>query len=151
MSRTTVLRTVNASPAQVLNLILDFERYSSFVPGVRRVRVKPVPSTRCPEAAEVEALLKNSKFSGTLRVHVEMDRPAGRILVNHRFGPFKTLAIGFNVAALSSQSTEIRCDVDAVSAMPAVNAILVEHLKVAAVAYADVFERELSKIAPAPG
>jgi ribosome-associated toxin RatA of RatAB toxin-antitoxin module len=115
MPRTTLTRKVQAPQAQVLNLLLDFERYPAFVPGVLRVRAKPVASAEQKEAVEVEALLKNSKFSGTVRVHVQADRPVGRVLVSHRFGPFKTLSINFKVASVSPQSAEIRCDMEVAS------------------------------------
>ena len=147
MPRTTLTRKVQAPQAQVLNLLLDFERYPAFVPGVLRVRAKPVASAEQKEAVEVEALLKNSKFSGTVRVHVQADRPVGRVLVSHRFGPFKTLSINFKVNSVSPQSAEIRCDMEVASTVAAINTIVSTYLVEAANAYADVFERELTRLA----
>ncbi len=149
MSRATVSRTVKASPTQAMGLLLDFERYPSFVPGVRRVRTTPVASAPSKEAAEVEAFVKNSRFSGTLRVLVQADRAGGRVLVNHKFGPFKTLTVSFHVSAAAAQTTVVRCDLEVASTVAAINAIVAQYLKAAANAYADVFVGELKRLAEA--
>ena len=129
-------------------VLLDFERYPSFVPGVLRARVKSAGAAQ-KDAVEVEAMVKNTKFSGTLRVLVQADRPAGRILVSHRFGPFKTLSAAFNVVGLSPQSAEVRCDMEIAPSLSALTTLVNSHLKAAADAYADVFVRELARASEA--
>jgi len=149
MAKASVSRVVQASSAQVMSLLLDFEKYPQFVPGVLRMRTKRGEAAAQKEAVEVEALLKNSKFSGTIRVMVQSDRPAGRVSVSHRFGPFKTLSIGFQVSSSAPRTTTIRCDLDVAATVPGINAIVVEYLKAAANAYAEVFVGELDRLASA--